>query len=181
MHIITPDPKDNRFIEWALSANADGWMNACKKDTTSVYNPTTKLEARKGGKKGWASTGEKTAEIVSDFRDERLKKVKPATVYQELSLTRRMFNVARKEWKWIRDNSASDLSFSIGDQDARDRWLTLEEEQALLANATNPAWLTPKVSGQALRFLIHIMACHVLVTFRYLKVWPSVKISFKIN
>ena len=39
-----------------------------------------------------------TSEVVSDYRDERVKSVKPATVYQELSLMRRMFHVARKEW-----------------------------------------------------------------------------------
>ena len=92
---------------------------------------------------GNLTLAEITTEKVSDYREARLRTVKPATVYQELSLMRRMFNVARREWKWIRDNPVADLSFSIGDQNARDRWLTLEEEQALLANATNPAWLRP--------------------------------------
>jgi integrase len=82
-----------------------------------------------------------TTELVSDYRDVRLEAVKPATVYQELALMRRMFNVARKEWKWVRDNPVSDLSFSVGDKNARDRWLTLMEEKRLLVSATNPSWL----------------------------------------
>jgi len=84
-----------------------------------------------------------TTDLVSDYRSERLKTVKPATVYQELSLMRRMFNVARREWKWTRDNPVADLSFSVGNRNARERWLTQEQEQLLLDCATNPAWLRP--------------------------------------
>jgi integrase len=90
---------------------------------------------------GHLKLAEITTEIVSDFRDERLKKVKPATVYQELSLMRRMFNVARREWKWTKENPVADLSFAVGNKNARDRWLSLEEEKRLLDCATNPSWL----------------------------------------
>ena len=86
-----------------------------------------------------------TTPLVADYQDERLEEVKEATVYQELSLLRRMFNVARKRWKWVRENPVSDgdLSFSVGSRNARDRWLTVEEEHTLLQEATNPAWLRP--------------------------------------
>lgn len=84
-----------------------------------------------------------TTELVSDYRDERLKVVKPATVYQELALMRRMYNVARKEWKWVKDNPVADLSFSVGNKNARTRWLSPEEEKRLLDSATNPLWLRP--------------------------------------
>ncbi len=84
-----------------------------------------------------------TTEMVSDYRDTRLKSVKPATIYQELSLMRRMFNVARREWKWLRDNPVADLSFSVGNKNARERWLSVEEEVLLLSKATNPVWLKP--------------------------------------
>jgi integrase len=82
-----------------------------------------------------------TTESVSDYMDERLKKVKPATVYQELALMRRMFNVARRQWKWTKENPVADLSFSVGNKNARDRWLTHTEEKRLLDAATNPWWL----------------------------------------
>lgn len=86
-----------------------------------------------------------TTDKVAEYQDERLEDVSEATVYQELSLMRRMFNVARRRWKWVRENPVSDgdLEFSIGKKNWRDRWLTIEEEQSLLLNATNPLWLRP--------------------------------------
>lgn len=78
---------------------------------------------------------------VAEYRHERLQVVKPATVYQELALLRRMFNVAIREWEWLQNNPVSKLSFSVGNKNARDRWLTLEEEQKLFDCATNPQWL----------------------------------------
>jgi integrase len=84
-----------------------------------------------------------TTPLVAEYQDDRLEEVKEATVYQELSLLRRMFNIARKRWRWVKDNPVSDgdLSFSVGNRNARDRWLTIEEEQILLEKATNPVWL----------------------------------------
>lgn len=92
---------------------------------------------------GQYTLAEITTEMVSDYRERRLKDVKPATVYQELALMRRMFNVARREWKWIKENPVTDLSFSVGNKNARDRWLTIQEEKRLLDKATNPKWLRP--------------------------------------
>jgi integrase len=82
-----------------------------------------------------------TTKAIAEYRNMRLKSVKPATVYQELALLRRMFNVAIKEWEWFKDNPVSRLSFSVGNRNARVRWLTMEEEKLLLEKATNPAWL----------------------------------------
>jgi integrase len=81
--------------------------------------------------------------MIAEYRNRRLEKVKPATVYQELALLRRMFNVAIREWEWLQNNPVSRLSFSVGNKNARDRWLMPEEEEGLLANATNPQWLKP--------------------------------------
>jgi integrase len=81
-----------------------------------------------------------TTEKISDYIDERLKIVKPATVYQEFAMMRRMFNVARREWKWTRENPAADLSFTVGTSNARDRWLSLKEEKKLLSYA-GTEWL----------------------------------------
>jgi integrase len=84
---------------------------------------------------------EMSTRFIAEYRTMRSKKVKPATVYQELALLRRMFNVAIREWEWIKDNPVARLSFSVGNKNARDRWLTLEEEGRLLEQATNPRWL----------------------------------------
>ena len=82
-----------------------------------------------------------TTKAIAEYRSRRLESVKPATVYQELALLRRMFNVAIREWEWCKDNPVSKLSFSVGNRNARDRWLTIEEEKSLLEKATNPFWL----------------------------------------
>lgn len=81
-----------------------------------------------------------TSNLIAEYRNLRLKEVKPATVYQELALLRRMFNVAIKEWEWLKENPVSKISFSVGDKNARDRWLTAEEERRLLLSAS-PEWL----------------------------------------
>lgn len=81
-----------------------------------------------------------TPKLISEYRNQRLAIVKPATVYQELALMRRMFNVAIREWEWLQINPVSKVSFSVGNKNARDRWLTLEEEQNLMACAS-PEWL----------------------------------------
>lgn len=82
-----------------------------------------------------------TTRLIAEYRAMRLQSVKPATIYQELAFLRRVFNVAIREWEWLKDNPVSRLSFSVGNRNARDRWLTLEEEKRLLDSATNPAWL----------------------------------------
>lgn len=80
-----------------------------------------------------------TAEIVEDYVIAREdENAKPSTVYQEFSLGRRMFNVARRRWKWIAHNPFSDVEFSelMEIDNSRDRWLTIEEEYLLLAHAS---------------------------------------------
>lgn len=81
-----------------------------------------------------------TSETVEDYIEKRLKEGKAlSTIYKEFALGRRMLNVARKKWKWIRDNPFSDVEFpSI--QNQRDRWLTLQDEQRLLVSVEQE-WL----------------------------------------
>ncbi|MDD3439662.1 MAG: site-specific integrase [Clostridiaceae bacterium] len=82
-----------------------------------------------------------TPELISEYKFHREGEAKPATIYQELAVMRKMFNIACREWKWVTFNPVSAISFSVGNRNRRDRWLTLEEEQRLLANATTPHWL----------------------------------------
>lgn len=81
-----------------------------------------------------------TSSVIAEYKASRLKKVKPATVYQELALMRRMFNVAIREWEWLKDNPVSKISFSVGTTNARDRWLSDDEEESLMKAATSPWW-----------------------------------------
>ena len=60
--------------------------------------------------------------FVAEYRNLRSKKVKPATIYQELALLRRMFNVAIREWEWIKDNPVSE-TFLLCWQQKRSRSL----------------------------------------------------------
>ncbi len=80
---------------------------------------------------------------VEDYIDDRLSAgAAYSTVYKEFALARRMFNVARKKWR--RDygavlNPFADAGFPSFDN-ARERWLTLDEESKLL-NAASPEWV----------------------------------------
>ncbi len=84
-----------------------------------------------------------STKLVAEYRSERAKVAKLATIYQELALLRHMFNVTIKEWQWCKTNPVSGLSIAVGNKNARTRWLTLEEESTLLEQATNPHWLRP--------------------------------------
>jgi len=53
-----------------------------------------------------------------------------------------MFNVARKEWKWTKDNPSLIFLFPWAIR-TLGRWLTIEQEENLIENATNPIWLRP--------------------------------------
>lgn len=46
---------------------------------------------------------------LADWRDERLKHVKPATVAREMTLLRGVFEIARRDWQWIRANPLTDV------------------------------------------------------------------------
>lgn len=45
----------------------------------------------------------------AEWRDERLKKVKPASAAREMNLMRAVLEVARRDWKWIRTNPMADV------------------------------------------------------------------------
>lgn len=88
-----------------------------------------------------------TAELVEDYiltRDEQ--GARPGTIYQEYALGRRMFNVARKRWKWVKYNPFGDVQFSelLGIDSERERYLSISEEEQLMAHAS-PEWLADMV------------------------------------
>jgi len=64
--------------------------------------------------------------------------VKPATINRELATLKKAFNLARREWEWCTDNPVCRVSMEK-ENNTRDRWLNVEEEQRLLATAT--PWL----------------------------------------
>lgn len=71
----------------------------------------------------------------------------PKTINGELTLLGHAFQLAIKEWEWVRDNPVRRVSKERV-YNLRERWLTLDEEQRLLAAA--PIWLR-----EILLFAIH--------------------------
>ena len=76
----------------------------------------------------------------------RSKGAKAATVLKELGLFRRMFNVARKQWKWKMPNPVSEIELPKANN-RRIRYLTHEEDQRLFSalEKTDKGWLKPFV------------------------------------
>lgn len=82
---------------------------------------------------------EVTPKLFADYKAKRRAEgASPATINKELGLVRHAFNVAIREWEWCRDNPMQRVAMEKV-SNARDRWLTVEEEDRLLAAA--PAWL----------------------------------------
>lgn len=73
-----------------------------------------------------------SSSLVVDYKSKRRKEgAAPATIEREICLIKRAFNLALKEWEWIRDNPVSRVSKERFNNQI-DRWLTLEEEEKLL-------------------------------------------------
>ncbi len=64
--------------------------------------------------------------------------VKPATINRELAMLSKAFSLAVKEWEWLKDNPVSRVS-KENENNARDRWLSKDEEKRLLDNS--PEWI----------------------------------------
>lgn len=50
-----------------------------------------------------------TPEMLSQWRDRRLQQVKPASVLRDMKLLGSVFEVARREWRWIADNPLKEV------------------------------------------------------------------------
>ena len=62
----------------------------------------------------------------------------PSTVNRELYMLSKAFNLAVKEWEWLKDNPVSRVQKERENNEV-DRWLTEDEERRLLGNS--PDWL----------------------------------------
>jgi integrase len=77
-----------------------------------------------------------TPKTIVAFKNKRYTDgVKPATINRELAVLKKAFNLACREWEWVRDNPVCRVSMER-EQNTRDRWLTEAEEKRLLAEAT---------------------------------------------
>ena len=76
-----------------------------------------------------------TPKRIVAYKNQRyIDGVKPATINRELASLKKAFNLARREWEWCDDNPVCRVSMEQ-ENNTRDRWLTVEEEQRLLAAA----------------------------------------------
>jgi len=77
----------------------------------------------------------------------RKSKVKPATILKELGLLRRMFNVARKQWKWKIPNPVSEIELPKV-SNSRVRYLDQGEHERLYnaLDEIEEKWMKPFVT-----------------------------------
>ncbi|GAN34857.1 MAG: site-specific integrase [Candidatus Brocadia sp. AMX2] len=77
--------------------------------------------------------------MISEYKVLRKsEEAKPATVNRELAMLSKAFNLAVKEWEWIKDNPVSKVPKEKEGND-RDRWLADDEKKRLLN--VSPPWL----------------------------------------
>ncbi len=82
---------------------------------------------------------EVTPKTINEYKIKRRNDgVGPASINRELATMKRAFNLAIKEWEWIEKNPVARVSMEE-ENNKRDRWLTIEEENRLLGVC--PGWL----------------------------------------
>ncbi len=80
-----------------------------------------------------------TPNLISDYKTKRREEgAAPKAINNELSLMNHAFNLAIKEWEWIKENPVSKVSKEKF-KNLIERWLTYEEEERLLS--VSPKWL----------------------------------------
>lgn len=114
---------------------------------------TIRLEKFQRDKLAALRVSEVTAPDIADWRDRRLREVKGASVRREMQLMSSVFNIARKEWKWISDSPMVDVR-KPPQSPRRNRLVTDEELEALALSAgPDPANATAR-AFMAFRFSI---------------------------
>jgi integrase len=77
--------------------------------------------------------------LINQYKATRREEgASPCTINRELALMKHSFNLAIREWEWIRESPLQKISMER-EPPARDRWLTCEEEEYLLSVC--PLWL----------------------------------------
>jgi integrase len=79
-----------------------------------------------------------TPKLISEYKTKRREEgAAPRTINYELALMSHAFNLAIKEWEWLKENPVSRVSREKVNN-IRERWLTFEEEKRLLD--ASPKW-----------------------------------------
>jgi site-specific recombinase XerD len=73
-----------------------------------------------------------TPKMINEYKLKRRNDgVKPGSINRELAILKKAFNLALKEWEWVKENPASKVSMEE-ENNKRDRWLADDEEERLL-------------------------------------------------
>jgi integrase len=82
--------------------------------------------------------------LISEYKTHRREeRCAPKTLNNELTLMSHAFNLAIKEWEWVKENPVQKVSKEKVNNQI-ERWLTLEEEEKLLTGS--PKWLAQIIS-----------------------------------
>jgi len=77
--------------------------------------------------------------LISAYKTKRREEgAAPKTINNELTLMGHAFNIAIREWEWVKENPVCKISKEKVDN-VVERWLTFEEEKKLMA--ASPKWL----------------------------------------
>lgn len=78
-----------------------------------------------------------TPDRISTYMHQRKNEgASNATINREFAMLSKAFNLALKEWEWVKENPCSKIQ-KFPENNLIDRWLTVEEEKALLESAKN--------------------------------------------
>src|SRR5213080_3748600 len=80
--------------------------------------------------------GQITRTEIEAWRREKMARCRPATINRDLSRLRRMFSLA-VEWELLEESPMAGIRF-LRENNARTRYLTLEESNRLIANCISP-------------------------------------------
>ena len=73
-----------------------------------------------------------TPRVINEYKLKRRNDgVKPGSINRELAILKKAFNLALKEWEWVKENPASKVSMEE-ENNKRDRWLADDEEERLV-------------------------------------------------
>ena len=100
---------------------------------------------------------EVTPAILAQWRDKRLQEVKPGSVLRDFSLLSNVFEVARREWGWIKANPISDVRRPPSPPH-RERTITWSE--------TRQALKAMHYTSKPVRSVSHAVACAFLFALR---------------
>lgn len=91
------------------------------------------------------------ADQIADWRDARLKVIKPPSVRREMTLLSSVFEHARSVWKWISTNPVREVKRPSNAR-PRDRRIFGEEERLLLAELGYMDGVAPETKMQELAY-----------------------------